>query len=73
MKIVIDLDENVLVRLYDNGIDMSKKDLKLICKSIRNGKPCREFGTLPYDDDNTTCMVCPVCGSVWEEKNEDSN
>lgn len=76
MKIVIDLDEeyyaDIKKWLTDNDGCYSLDSYKLR-DIIRKGKPCREFGSLPYDDDKTTCMVCPICGSVWEVENEDSN
>lgn len=46
MKIVIDIDENVFVRLFDNGIEdyaIVNDDLFAIAKSIRNGVPIFKF------------------------------
>ena len=37
MKILIDLDENVYTRLFDNGIELSKEDNELIQIAIREG------------------------------------
>ena len=40
MKVVIDIDENVFVRLFDNGIEdyaIANDDLFAIAKSIRKG------------------------------------
>lgn len=42
MKLVIDIDENVFTRLFDNGTEdyaIVNDDLFKIAKSIRNGKP----------------------------------
>ena len=42
MKIVIDIDENVFTRLFDNGIEdyaIVNDDLFAIAKSIRKGTP----------------------------------
>ena len=42
MQIVIDIDENVFTRLFDNGIEdyaIVNDDLFAIAKSIRNGIP----------------------------------
>ena len=42
MQIVIDIDENVYTRLFDNGIEdyaIINDDLFAIAKSIRNGTP----------------------------------
>ena len=42
MKIVIDIDENVYTRLFDNGTEdygIMNDDLFAIAKSIRNGTP----------------------------------
>ena len=37
MKIVIDIDENVFTRLFDNGVDTSSEDRKVIDRAVRNG------------------------------------
>lgn len=42
MQVVIDIDENVFTRLFDNGIEdyaIANDDLSAIAKSIRNGTP----------------------------------
>ena len=42
MQIVIDIDENVFTRLFDNGIEdyeIAKDDLCAIAKTIRKGTP----------------------------------
>lgn len=42
MKYVIDIDGNVLTRLFDNGTEdyeISNDDLSAIAKAIRNGTP----------------------------------
>jgi len=42
MKIVIDIDENIFVRLFDNGVEdyaIVNDDLFAIAKAIRNGTP----------------------------------
>ena len=70
MKVVIDIDKEMFEAIKINQYYGAKSDLELL---IAEGKPCRERGSLPYDDDKTTCMVCPVCGSVWEVEDEDSN
>lgn len=41
MKCVIDIDENVFTRLFDNGTEdyeIANDDLSAIAKAIRNGK-----------------------------------
>lgn len=38
MKLVIDIDENVYTRLFDNGEDIAKVDISEIAKAIRKGK-----------------------------------
>ena len=48
MKIVIDIDENVFTRLFDNGTEdyeIVNDDLFTIAKSIRNGTPLPENAT----------------------------
>ena len=42
MKVVIDIDENVFTRLFDNGTEdheIAKDDLSTIVQSIRKGTP----------------------------------
>lgn len=39
MKLIIDVDENVFTRLFDNGVDTSLEDRKVIDRAVRNGKP----------------------------------
>jgi len=38
MKVLIDIDENVYTRLFDNGVSPSKSDRVSIETAIRNGK-----------------------------------
>lgn len=42
MKIVIDIDENVFTRLFDNGVDTSPEDREVIDRAVRNGIPLPE-------------------------------
>ena len=45
MKIMIDIDENVFTRLFDNGIEdyeIANDDLSAIAKAIRGGTPLPE-------------------------------
>lgn len=70
MKVIIDIDEKEYkyiksVIQFRNG-DTFMKIAKDLINAVAEGKPCREHGSLPYDDDKTTCMVCHICGSVWE-------
>ena len=49
MKLVIDIDENVYTRLFDNGIEdyaIVNDDLFAIAKSIRNSIPLTEDNDL---------------------------
>ena len=39
MKVIIDIGENLYTRLFDNGIETSLEDRKVIDKAIRNGTP----------------------------------
>ena len=46
MQIVIDIDENVFTRLFNNGIEdyaIVNDDLFAIAKSIRKGVPISKF------------------------------
>ena len=37
MQIVIDIDENVFTRVFDNGVDTSSEDRDAIDRAVRNG------------------------------------
>lgn len=45
MKLLIDIDENVFTRLFDNGADTNSEDRKVIDKAVRNGIPYEEQPT----------------------------
>ena len=57
MKLIIDIDENIFTRLFDNGIPMDFADGIVMEKTIRNGIPLdkirAEIGELEvyYDND----------------------
>lgn len=38
MQIIIDIDDNVYTRLFDNGVD-NYDDVEVMTKAIRKGKP----------------------------------
>ena len=39
MKLIIDIDDNVFTRLFDNGVDTSSDDREVIDRAVRNGMP----------------------------------
>ena len=39
MRLIIDIDENVFTRLFDNGVGTSSEDREIINRTIRNGTP----------------------------------
>lgn len=39
MKLIIDIDDNVFTRLFDNGVDTSSDDREAIDRAVRNGMP----------------------------------
>lgn len=45
MKLIIDIDENIFTRLYDNGHDVSVEDELAIETAIRNGTPISDNAT----------------------------
>ena len=68
MKLIIDIDENVFTRLFDNGVDISSDDRKVIDSAIRKGNPYEDktghwientniFGEGTYE--------CSNCGNPW--------
>lgn len=42
MKLIIDIDDNVFTRLFDNGVDTSSDDREVIDRAVRNGMPYEE-------------------------------
>lgn len=42
MKLIIDIDDNVFTRLFDNGVDTSSDDREVIDRAVRNGMPYAE-------------------------------
>ena len=42
MKLIIDIDNNVFTRLFDNGVDTSSDDREVIDRAVRNGMPYEE-------------------------------
>ena len=67
MKIVIDVDENVFTRLFDNGVDTSLEDRKAIDSAVRNGTllpkghgdlidKSKIYKAIPAEEDNSTGM-----------------
>ena len=60
MNIVIDIDENVFTRLFDNGIEdyeIANDDLSAIARSIRGGTPLPE-GHEYIDRNNAITSIC---------------
>jgi len=39
MKLIIDIDDNVFTRLFDNGVDISMSDAEKLATTIRKGEP----------------------------------
>jgi len=62
MKIIIDIDENVFTRLFDNGIEDNEiaDDLSVIAKSIRKGTPLpKGYGALYDKAEILRFLKCP--------------
>lgn len=51
MQIVIDIDENVYTRLFDNGGD-DESDIAKVCTAVRGGTPLPEHHGRLIDTDN---------------------
>lgn len=69
MKYVIDIDENVFTRLFDNGTEdyeISNDDLSTITKAIRNGKPLPKGHGRLIDADalKKKAVMCPTVGNT---------
>ena len=65
MKWIIDLDENVFTRLFDNGVETSSEDREAIDRAIRNGKPYKERPTGYWikNCDSCDCSNCYNSGA----------
>lgn len=61
MKLIIDIDDNVFTRLFDNGVDTSLEDRKVIDRAVRNGKPYEER---PKGDELIKRAVLIICRNV---------
>lgn len=67
MQVVIDIDEDVFTRLFDNGTEdyaIANDDVFAIAKSIRNGTP------LPKGYGNSSWVPITYREMTQEEKNE---
>lgn len=64
MQIVIDIDDNLYTRLFDNG-DEYVADMRRACVAIRKGRPHPKTGHWIYCRNNKGDWVngCSVCGS----------
>lgn len=68
MKLIIDIDDNVFTRLFDNGVETSSDDRAVIDRAVRNGMPYEERlqgeWKLVSDINNDIDVVCPFCNKV---------
>ena len=67
MKLIIDIDENVFTRLFDNGTEdyaIVNDDLFKIAKSIRNGTLLPEGHGKIVDIDKLIDSKCNECGHL---------
>ena len=71
MLIVIDIDENLYTRLFDNGVD-NYDDAVDMAKSIRKGIPLPKGHGRLIDADKTISKICgSSCGCHLEECGQD--
>ena len=49
MQLLINIDENLFTRLFDNGIELSEEDRKQMETSVRTGTP---MWSIPEDEIN---------------------
>jgi len=67
MKIVINIDDNLYTRLFDNGVD-NYDDAVDMAKSIRKGTPLPKGHGRLIDADKTISKICGnSCGCHLEE------
>ena len=58
MKLIVDIDENVYTRLFDNGRPMDIADGIVINRAIRNGTP------IPDNDTNGNSVIKMFCKGI---------
>ena len=67
MQIVIDIDENLYTRLFDNGVD-NYDDAVDMAKAIRKGIPLQEPKWIPVSerlpDDEEDVLFCDLFGHI---------
>ena len=71
MKLIIDIDDNVFTRLFDNGVDTSSEDRKVIDRAVRNGTPYAERpqGEIIkelWNCRNELCLKCERYKEAWK-------
>ena len=67
MRIVIDIDENVFVRLFDNGTEdyeIVNDDLSATAKAIRGGTPLPKGYWIKHNTPNWAYYDCSLCSCV---------
>ena len=68
MKLLIDIDDNVFTRLFDNGIDTSAEDRRIIDRAVRNGTPYEERPQGKWITDYTAkqkrVVACNKCNCI---------
>ena len=71
MEIVIDIDENVFTRLFDNGTEdyeIVNDDLFAIAKSIRNGTPLPKGHGRIIDESKINTIYCETEMELYGSK-----
>jgi len=73
MKLIIDIDENLFTRLFDNGVELSPEDAEKLATIVRNGKPCanqpKAKWIIQSTGDMTNYFICSRChkaGDGWD-------
>jgi len=76
MQIVIDLDDNLYTRLFDNGVDYAS-DMRRACVAIREGIPLARGRGMPVVDalyqKGYLDAQKHILDMLKEKKNEDSD
>ena len=71
MKLIIDIDENLYIRLFDNGVD-NYDDAVDMAKAIRKGTLLPKGHGRLIDADKTISKICGnSCGCHFEECGHD--
>lgn len=69
MRRIIDIDENLFVRLYDNGAELSKEDRKKLEIVVRNSDEIKTYKWIYHEEyaiDGECAYECSNCHTCYD-------